>query len=654
MVDQVLVILSECVLIFSELEQLLDPFNKNEPWQAVGSIKWMLKEEEISSVLTRLQASKLSAAVTQLIESNERIFRRLTDSESHSALFRSSIVRSKSIASDSESVRTVRAIRDDDDRIIPVEDEISVEAEDTQSNGHYQFGSSRQDLDTVATAATTFGHAFENDLRNSRPYLRALKRRSDWTATSSLAPSMGWSIFSGISLAEVSCLSVLNLPIAGQDLWNGGRYLVNNFEDIDRHEWVSLSHGNLSDRAIHNIARNQATSVSTITAIIDYKKSLGKTIEFGVDRENAGNTTTNVVSFDRQPSEKPVKVVILGTSLSGKTTLIQHLQSLYGPGHKIKHRLRAQEHVLQDLQSVFESACNKAGLSPDDYLSVRHMAKAYGGARFSECCRAIKALWAMPEICDIILAGEEAALNDYISYFISHLDHLIDYNYMHWYSDFLLMSREPYAPANQMQLDIAGVQCVIFDDIGRRLEPEEWISRFQELDAIIFMVSLPSYCQCAIGNPLLNAMKESLNLLRSLKKLGGFKPAKLCILLNKIDVFKQMLPRIPISQFFPDYTGGIDLFDACKFFADKFYDIGLSVGCDVHVFPISAVHGDSVCDISIYISDSLKPYDSSDGEATSWPWAKMDPDFSREHRNYMQAVVPSPTSKSRGLSRILT
>lgn len=63
LVDQVLVILSDCVLIFSELEQTLHPLRIEEPWQAHRAVKWMLREKDVAAILTRLQSSKASLSL---------------------------------------------------------------------------------------------------------------------------------------------------------------------------------------------------------------------------------------------------------------------------------------------------------------------------------------------------------------------------------------------------------------------------------------------------------------------------------------------------------------------------------------------------------------------------------------------------------------
>lgn len=65
---------------------------------------------------------------------------------------------------------------------------------------------------------------FEMDLRQSRVYKRTKKRKSRDSLLSSAAPSFGWSCLSETSLANVSNISVISLPIAVKELANAQYY----------------------------------------------------------------------------------------------------------------------------------------------------------------------------------------------------------------------------------------------------------------------------------------------------------------------------------------------------------------------------------------------------------------------------------------------
>ena len=63
MVEQLVVTLSNCVLIFSELEEMVDslkPAEQMQPWRLA---QWLLKEQAISALMVRMQQSKLSLSL---------------------------------------------------------------------------------------------------------------------------------------------------------------------------------------------------------------------------------------------------------------------------------------------------------------------------------------------------------------------------------------------------------------------------------------------------------------------------------------------------------------------------------------------------------------------------------------------------------------
>ena len=96
----------------------------------------------------------------------------------------------------------------------------------------------RPDRDTCYSESTTlvnpspeYSFSFEQDLRRSRVYTRVSRRigrRSDpdpMSLPSSAGCSIGSSFLSGLSLADVSNISLISLPIPPCSLSNGQRYI---------------------------------------------------------------------------------------------------------------------------------------------------------------------------------------------------------------------------------------------------------------------------------------------------------------------------------------------------------------------------------------------------------------------------------------------
>ena len=60
MVEQVIIVFTDCVSIFSELEQTLESLKTGEHMRLIDRVRWASRETTISKLLARLQASKTS------------------------------------------------------------------------------------------------------------------------------------------------------------------------------------------------------------------------------------------------------------------------------------------------------------------------------------------------------------------------------------------------------------------------------------------------------------------------------------------------------------------------------------------------------------------------------------------------------------------
>lgn len=60
LVDHVVVVLSGCVMTFSELEELLGTLNVDGDLDVIDCVKWARKESKIAAIVGRLQNHKAS------------------------------------------------------------------------------------------------------------------------------------------------------------------------------------------------------------------------------------------------------------------------------------------------------------------------------------------------------------------------------------------------------------------------------------------------------------------------------------------------------------------------------------------------------------------------------------------------------------------
>lgn len=109
---------------------------------------------------------------------------------------------------------------------------------------------------------------------------------------------------------------------------------------------------------------------------------------------------------------------------------------------------------------------------------------------------------------------------------------------------------------------------VMYDVGGQRCERKKWIHCFENVTAIIFVASLSGYNQIIIeydddDQPReVNRMDESLNLFEDIVNSNWFKNTATILFLNKEDLFKELLPQVPLCDYFPDYVGDNSFEDA--------------------------------------------------------------------------------------------
>ncbi|GAB1201849.1 G protein alpha subunit [Aspergillus pseudonomiae] len=113
----------------------------------------------------------------------------------------------------------------------------------------------------------------------------------------------------------------------------------------------------------------------------------------------------------------------------------------------------------------------------------------------------------------------------------------------------------------------------MFDVGGQRSERKKWIHCFENVTSIIFCVALSEYDQVLLEESNQNRMMESLVLFDSVVNSRWFMRTSIILFLNKVDLFRQKLPRSPLSNYFPDYSGGNDVNRAAKYLLWRFNQV---------------------------------------------------------------------------------
>ncbi|RDL35722.1 p-loop containing nucleoside triphosphate hydrolase [Venustampulla echinocandica] len=185
---------------------------------------------------------------------------------------------------------------------------------------------------------------------------------------------------------------------------------------------------------------------------------------------------------------------------------------------------------------------------------------------------AIQSLWKDPSMTAVMERQSEFYLMDSAPYFFEEADRIATHDYIPTEAD-VLRARTKTTGIYETRFTMGSLSMHMFDVGGQRSERKKWIHCFENVTSIIFCVALSEYDQVLLEESNQNRMMESLVLFDSVVNSRWFMRTSIILFLNKVDLFRQKLGRSPLSNYFPDYSGGNDINRASKYLLWRFNQV---------------------------------------------------------------------------------
>jgi len=186
-----------------------------------------------------------------------------------------------------------------------------------------------------------------------------------------------------------------------------------------------------------------------------------------------------------------------------------------------------------------------------------------------EIASLIHQLWQDPVIPKVMDHSSEFYLMDSASYFFNEALRIGEQGYVPTETD-VLRARQKSTGITETRFNMGQLSIHMFDVGGQRSERKKWIHCFESVTSIIFCTALSEYDQVLLEESKTNRMAESLVLFESVINSRWFLRTSIILFLNKIDVFKSKLPKVPLEKYFPEYTAGPDINKAAKYILWRF------------------------------------------------------------------------------------
>lgn len=332
-------------------------------------------------------------------------------------------------------------------------------------------------------------------------------------------------------------------------------------------------------------------------------------------------------------SDREVKVLLLGSGESGKSTIVKQMKILHKNGFSKEELYEYKPFVYKNVLDCIKSVINaildiepllvqksvSAQLDGDTHANDvpqvvvdadpdQESLQEFNGEKeevtkkkhvlkyedlteildyeyvmstdegFSpELAAKIKAIYNTPEVKSFIKFQQgNFYLIDSTHYFLSDIDRLTSSDYVPSQSD-VLRTRKKTSGIFEFKFQMSsGLNIHMYDVGGQRSERKKWIHCFDNVTLIIFCVALSEYDQVLLEENSQNRLEESLTLFDSVVNSRWFARTSIVLFLNKIDVFADKLPYSPLENYFPDYNGGSNINKAAKYILWRFTQVNRS------------------------------------------------------------------------------
>ena len=285
------------------------------------------------------------------------------------------------------------------------------------------------------------------------------------------------------------------------------------------------------------------------------------------------------IKEDAKNTENLVKLLLLGAGESGKSTIAKQMKILYQEeytdGETEVYRDLVFPNVVQSMMAIVKAMASlEIELeNPDrqsDIKIVQNASRSVNGFEMSgEIGEALQRLWADAGIRECFGHAGKFQLNDSAEYYFDELSRLSEQNYIPSVQDVLRL-RIKTIEKTVSSFSFKNLQFNLIDVGGARSERKKWIHYFKNVTAIIFCVDLSAYDLLLEEDEETNRMQESLQLFDTICNHRSFGNTSMILFLNKTDLFRKKIEKIPITICFPDYNGESTFDQAATFIQEKF------------------------------------------------------------------------------------
>lgn len=273
---------------------------------------------------------------------------------------------------------------------------------------------------------------------------------------------------------------------------------------------------------------------------------------------------TRILKEYHREDLRKLKILLLGTGESGKSTITKQMKILHINGFDTRERISKIADIRQNIkESIVEilSAMQNLGISlelDENKPRMEYILREAGNSEIQmedEFMDNTEHLWGDAGVRECYSRSHEYQLLDSAKYFLDRVEEIRKPDYIPSDQD-ILRCRVVTTSIQHIQFDVADagnpVQFSVFDVGGQRGERKKWIQVFDSVVAIQFLADCSSYDQNLREDPSKNRLLEALEIFEQVWRNRFLKYVSILLFLNKIDILAEKVAKGRSIKYFAD------------------------------------------------------------------------------------------------------
>jgi len=297
------------------------------------------------------------------------------------------------------------------------------------------------------------------------------------------------------------------------------------------------------------------------------------------------------LALHKQQIDRELKLLLLGTGESGKSTFLKQMKMIYGHGFTALDIINYKDLIytnvvrgMQDLINAVRSDPAMPQISPANNAYCTHILgmKILHEHKFSALdADSIRAVWADEATKQCWQRRHLYQIYANTDLFFSDIDRVSAWDYQPTDTDILKL-RMPTTGIVETVFELESIKFRVVDVGGQRSERKKWVLCFTDVTVVLFVVALSEFDQDLYEERKQNRIQESLQLFDEMINNEQFKNTAVILFLNKEDLLREKLGKgHSLAKAFPEYTGGQDYDNVTTYVRDQFLKLNRNSKRDI-------------------------------------------------------------------------